>query len=120
MLPLNPGNRSLPRSPDRRSRAILAPDRGTAAIHSITNRQTVGVAPMTPRIVFVLGTRPEIVKLAPLIRACDRAASDYAVVHTGQHYSERLDGVFFDDLELPAPEHNLEVGSGDHAAQTGE
>ncbi|WP_324661911.1 non-hydrolyzing UDP-N-acetylglucosamine 2-epimerase [Haloarcula sediminis] len=75
---------------------------------------------MTPRIVFVLGTRPEIVKLAPIIRACDRAAVDYSVVHTGQHYSERLDGVFFDDLELPTPEYNLEVGSGDHAAQTGE
>jgi len=75
---------------------------------------------MTPRIVFVLGTRPEIVKLAPIIRACDRAGVDYSVVHTGQHYSERLDGVFFDDLELPAPEYNLEVGSGDHAAQTGE
>ena len=75
---------------------------------------------MTPRIVFVLGTRPEIVKLAPIIRACDRGGVDYSVVHTGQHYSERLDGVFFDDLELPAPEYNLEVGSGDHAAQTGE
>jgi len=75
---------------------------------------------MTPRIVFVLGTRPEIVKLAPIIRACDHAAVDYSVVHTGQHYSERLDGVFFDDLELPVPEYNLEVGSGDHAAQTGE
>jgi len=75
---------------------------------------------MTPRIVFVLGTRPEIVKLAPIIRACDHAGVDYSVVHTGQHYSERLDGVFFDDLELPAPEYNLEVGSGDHAAQTGE
>jgi len=75
---------------------------------------------MTPRIVFVLGTRPEIVKLAPLVRACDRAAADYAVVHTGQHYSERLDGVFFEDLELPEPEYDLGVGSGDHAAQTGE
>lgn len=75
---------------------------------------------MTPRIVFVLGTRPEIVKLAPIIRVCDHAGVDYSVVHTGQHYSERLDGAFFDDLELPAPEFNLEVGSGDHAAQTGE
>jgi len=75
---------------------------------------------MTPRIVFVLGTRPEIVKLAPIIRACDRAEVEYTVVHTGQHYSERLDGVFFDDLELSEPEYNLEVGSGDHAAQTGE
>ena len=75
---------------------------------------------MTPRLVFVLGTRPEIVKLAPIIRACDRVGVDYSVVHTGQHYSERLDEVFFDDLELPTPEYNLEVGSGDHAAQTGE
>lgn len=75
---------------------------------------------MTTRIAFVLGTRPEIVKLAPLVRACEHASIEHAVIHTGQHYSDQLDSVFFDDLELSPPEHNLEVGSGPHAAQTGE
>jgi len=75
---------------------------------------------VTARIAFVLGTRPEIVKLAPLIRACEKAGIDYSVIHTGQHYSDRLDGVFFDNLELPQPDYNLGVGSGEHAEQTGE
>jgi len=75
---------------------------------------------MAPRIVFVLGTRPEIIKLAPLIRACERDDLEHIVIHTGQHYSDQLDGVFFEDLELSAPDYNLAVGSGTHAEQTGE
>lgn len=75
---------------------------------------------MTSRIVFVLGTRPEIIKLAPVIRACETAGIEYDVLHTGQHYSDRLDGVFFETLELPPPDHNLGVGSSTHAEQTGE
>ncbi|MGQ3413777.1 non-hydrolyzing UDP-N-acetylglucosamine 2-epimerase [Natrinema sp. LN54] len=73
-----------------------------------------------PRIAFVLGTRPEIIKLSPLIRACDDRDVPYVVVHTGQHYSDSLDTVFFEQLELPTPTHNLEVGSDDHGAQTAE
>lgn len=75
---------------------------------------------MTAHTCFVLGTRPEIIKLAPLIRACEHAGIDHTVIHTGQHYSEELDSVFFDDLELSPPDHNLTVGSGSHADQTGE
>lgn len=78
------------------------------------------VAGVTAPIAFVLGTRPEIVKLAPLIRACESADIDHTVIHTGQHYSDELDSVFFDDLELAPPDHNLAVGSGPHAEQTGE
>lgn len=74
---------------------------------------------MTSKVAFVLGTRPEIIKLAPVIRACDEAGIDSTVVHTGQHYSESLDDVFFTDLELPEPAYNLGVGSGDHGRQTG-
>ncbi|OYR48356.1 non-hydrolyzing UDP-N-acetylglucosamine 2-epimerase [Halorubrum sp. Ea8] len=71
-------------------------------------------------VAFVLGTRPEIIKLSPVIRSCDRHGVDHAVIHTGQHYSERLDSVFFDRLGLAEPEVNLGVGSGPHGEQTGE
>ncbi|WP_160132762.1 non-hydrolyzing UDP-N-acetylglucosamine 2-epimerase [Halococcus salsus] len=70
-------------------------------------------------VTIVLGTRPEIIKLAPVIDACEERGVGYSVVHTGQHYSEELDAVFFDQLELPTPDHNLAVGSGSHSAQTG-
>lgn len=73
-----------------------------------------------PRVAFVLGTRPEIIKLSPLVRACHRREIPHTVVHTGQHYSESLDTVFFEQLELPAPDHNLAVGSGTHSEQTAE
>lgn len=70
-------------------------------------------------VTIVLGTRPEIIKLAPLIDACEERGVGYTVIHTGQHYSEELDAVFFDQLELPTPDHNLAVGSDSHSAQTG-
>ncbi len=72
-----------------------------------------------PAISFVLGTRPEIIKLSPIIRRCEQQDIPFTVLHTGQHYSDELDGVFFEQLELPAPEYNLEVGSGPHGEQTG-
>jgi len=75
---------------------------------------------MSDEIAFVLGTRPEIIKLAPVIRACEAQSIPYTVIHTGQHYSDSLDSVFFDQLELPEPECNLDVGSADHGKQTGE
>lgn len=71
-------------------------------------------------IVFVLGTRPEIIKLAPVIRECDRRNIEYTILHTGQHYSDELDSVFFEQLELPTPDYNLQVGSKSHGQQTGE
>jgi len=70
-------------------------------------------------ISIVLGTRPEIIKMAPLIRACQRAGTDYSILHTGQHYSYEMDRIFFRELELPQPQYNLDVGSGGHAEQTG-
>ncbi len=67
-------------------------------------------------IVHVLGARPNFVKAAPVIEALDGV--NQAVVHTGQHYDEKMSQVFFQDLGLPEPDVNLEVGSGSHAAQT--
>lgn len=70
-------------------------------------------------IAVVLGTRPEIIKMAPVIRECERRRQDYFVLHTGQHYSYEMDRIFFEELELPRPAYNLDVGSGNHAEQTG-
>jgi len=70
------------------------------------------------KITVVLGTRPEIIKMAPVIRALERRKADFFILHTGQHYSYNLDKVFFEQLRLPQPKYNLEVGSGSHAGQT--
>jgi len=70
------------------------------------------------RIAIVLGTRPEIIKMSPVIRECGHLGLDYFILHTGQHYSYNLDKVFFEQLELPNAKYNLDVGSGSHAEQT--
>lgn len=71
------------------------------------------------RIVSVVGARPQFVKLAPIAHACARAGVDHVIVHTGQHYDPLLSDVFFADLDIPRPDHHLDVGSGPHGAQTG-
>jgi len=71
------------------------------------------------RFSVVLGTRPEIVKMSPIVRELQRRGFDFDLAHTGQHYSFEMDRVFFRDLGLPEPTVNLEVGSGPHGAQTG-
>ena len=71
------------------------------------------------RTAVVLGTRPEIIKLSPVIRALRQKKRDFFVLHTGQHYSYNLDRVFFENLGLGTPEINLGVGSGSHAEETG-
>jgi UDP-N-acetylglucosamine 2-epimerase (non-hydrolysing) len=71
------------------------------------------------KIGIVLGTRPEIIKMSPVIYDCKRRGLDYFVLHTGQHYSYKMDKVFFEELDLPQPRYNLDVGSGSHAEQTG-
>src|SRR2546426_856663 len=73
------------------------------------------------RIVNVAGARPNFVKIAPLVREMRRhPAIVPLLVHTGQHYDEAMSGKFFRDLEIPAPDFNLEVGSASHAVQTAE
>lgn len=71
------------------------------------------------KIAIIVGTRPEIIKMSPIIRECQRLNLEYVLLHTGQHYSYAMDGVFFEQLQLPQPHYNLNVGSGSHAEQTG-
>jgi UDP-N-acetylglucosamine 2-epimerase (non-hydrolysing) len=71
------------------------------------------------RIAIVLGTRPEIVKMSPVILECERLGLDYCILHTGQHYSYNMDKAFFDQLQLPLPKCNLDIRSGTHAEETG-
>ena len=68
---------------------------------------------------IILGTRPEIIKMSPIIREFQRRGLEYLILHTGQHYSYDLDMVFFEQLKLPMANYNLDVGSGSHAEQTG-
>ncbi len=64
---------------------------------------------------FVLGTRPEIIKMAPLIRRAVGANLPFILIHTGQHYDHLLDSVFFEELKLPQPNHNLHAAGSSHA-----
>jgi UDP-N-acetylglucosamine 2-epimerase len=75
---------------------------------------------MRAPITHVLGARPNFMKAAPVIRALAALGHDQRVVHTGQHYDERMSEVFFAQLGLPRPDVNLGVGSGSHARQTAE
>ena len=73
------------------------------------------------RILCVAGARPNFMKIAPLLRAfADDPRFEAGLVHTGQHYDDRLSRVFFDELAIPRPDVDLEVGSGSHAQQTAE
>ena len=72
------------------------------------------------KIVNVVGARPNFMKIAPLIGEMQHAPGiSPLLVHTGQHYDEKMSQHFFDDLGIPKPDINLEVGSGSHAQQTG-
>lgn len=57
--------------------------------------------------------------MSPIIRECEKLNFDYFILHTGQHYSYNMDRIFFEQLGLPKPKFNLDVGSGSHAEQTG-
>ena len=71
------------------------------------------------KILSVVGARPNFMKVAPLHRALVASGRFQSrIVHTGQHYDERMSDVFFKQLELPEPDVYLGVGSGSHAVQT--
>lgn len=69
-------------------------------------------------IMVVAGTRPEVIKLAPVIKWLQRLSVDYVFVWSGQHYDYMLSRVFFEEFGLDEPDVNLMVGSGSHAEQT--
>ena len=71
------------------------------------------------KIVSVVGARPEFIQATPVSRAL-RKQHQEILVHTGQHYDYKMSQTFFDELGIPAPDYNLEVGSGSHAGQTAE
>ena len=81
------------------------------------------------KIISVVGARPNFMKIAPFIRAIETHGStgspgaqgsiEHILVHTGQHYDDRMSSSFFTDLGIPAPQINLEIGSGTHAEQVG-
>jgi UDP-N-acetylglucosamine 2-epimerase (non-hydrolysing) len=69
-------------------------------------------------IVHVVGARPNFMKAGPVVRALEAAGASQLVLHTGQHYDRAMSAVFFEELGLPEPAINLEVGSGTQAGQT--
>lgn len=70
------------------------------------------------RICNVVGARPNFMKMAPVVAELARRGLDQVLIHTGQHYDARMSEVFFDELGMPRPDLNLEVGSDTHARQT--
>jgi UDP-N-acetylglucosamine 2-epimerase (non-hydrolysing) len=73
------------------------------------------------KIINIVGTRPNLPKIAPLMREMQRHPEiEPILVHTGQHYDETLSDIFFRQMGIPEPHVNLEVGSGSQAAQTAE
>jgi UDP-N-acetylglucosamine 2-epimerase (non-hydrolysing) len=90
---------------------------GPAAYRPATGAVTACV-PRT--FCYVVGTRPNFMKMAPVLRAMRlRLPADrHVLIHTGQHYDHEMSRVFFEDLDLPEPDHHLNVGSGDPSTQT--
>jgi UDP-N-acetylglucosamine 2-epimerase (non-hydrolysing) len=72
------------------------------------------------RLLYVVGARPNFVKMAPVVAALRRRLpnADHVLVHTGQHYDAEMSELFLDQLGMPEPDHRLDVGSGTHAEQT--
>src|SRR5215203_3746891 len=69
------------------------------------------------RIATIVGNRPQFVKAAAVSRLL-RSAHEELLVHTGQHYDDELSRVFFEELDIPAPDRQLDAGSGSNTAQT--
>jgi len=71
-------------------------------------------------VIVVIGTRPEIIKMAPVIKELERHSIDFVLIHTGQHYDYELSYIFLQELKLPEPDVNLVLDNRKPAAQIGE
>jgi len=71
-------------------------------------------------IAVVVGTRPEIIKMAPIIKELERRNMQFAFIHTGQHYDYEMSKVFIDELELPKPHDSFILENTNPAAKIGE
>lgn len=69
------------------------------------------------KIGFILGTRPEIIKMYSLIMKAKNTKMNFFIIHTNQHYDEKMDKIFFEELEIPQPKYNLNIGSGKQGEQ---
>lgn len=81
----------------------------------------MGVVPALQKLIYLIGgARPNFMKIAPIARALDKRAEQFAyrIIHTGQHYDREMSDVFFEELGIPQPDHHLECGGGSHAEQT--
>ncbi len=72
------------------------------------------------KVATIVGARPQFIKAAPVSKALAQAGQHDFLIHTGQHYDYKMSQVFFEELNIPAPDVNLEVGSGSHGWQTGQ
>jgi len=84
-------------------------------LHEVRNGKSKSV-----KLVTVVGARPQFIKAAAVSKAIkDLSDIEETIVHTGQHYDHQMSQVFFDELDVPRPKHNLQVGSAGHGRQTG-
>src|SRR3954447_19846625 len=99
--------------PSRSSRASWSP--GASASSGGCANSTSFARSM--RVLSVVGTRPNLMKTAPVVAALERRGVEQVLVHTGQHYDASMSDVFFRDLGIREPNHFLAVGSATHAEQ---
>lgn len=71
------------------------------------------------KVAILIGTRPEIIKMSPVIRECEDRKIPFILIHSKQHYSDDMDAIFFKELNLPAPHYDLEIGSTSHSNMIG-
>ncbi len=70
-------------------------------------------------ILHIVGNRPQFIKLAPVVEELNKLDKKQVIIHTGQHYDTNMSDIFFEELNIPRPDENLNVGSGTHAEVTG-